>query len=124
MNQTTETIQDSLQTELLKEGVRIAEAPLKALLQQRAALVKSLYAKEMSDAAFNRAKAEEEMIKLVAGYNVAVEDLLKSYTQEMDRLRSDNHGLRTELAEAYTAYQMKAEGEEKLLNVLLERSAA
>lgn len=87
MNPTTQTYQDSLPTQLAKEGVAIAEAPLKKILADRAALVKSLYGKQMTEAAFNRAKAEEEMIKSVASYNVSVEALLEAQTQEMQRMR-------------------------------------
>lgn len=87
MNTRTEKTQDTLPTQLAKEGLRISELPLKKLLTARAGLVKSLYAAPMSEAAFNRARAEEEMIKAVASYNVSVEALLQAQAEETQALR-------------------------------------
>ena len=89
MNQTTDKTQNSISVEIAKEGLRISEQPLKKLLQQRAAIAKAIYAKEeITDASFNRAKAEEEMIKAVAGYNLSVEALLEAQTLENQQLRA------------------------------------
>ncbi|MBA9078297.1 hypothetical protein [Rufibacter quisquiliarum] len=125
MNPITDKAQNSMSVELAKEGLKMSEQPLKKLLQQRAAIAKAIYAKEeVSDASFNRAKAEEEMIKAVAGYNVSVEALLEAMTLENQALRRKLAACLEDVNDLKQAYAIKMAGEDTLLQVLMERVAA
>lgn len=112
-------LQDSLEVQLMKEGLKISEDHLMKMLGKRNALVRELYSNPITEAGFKRAKAEEEMIKLVASYNVSVENLLEVYVKELQSLRQSFKAIKQENEDLRFAIAAKSSNETTLLNLMM-----
>lgn len=99
MNATAKNIQETLSVELMKAGYEMSEVPLLKLLKARKDLINFLYSKEMTEAGFNRAKSESDMIKAVADFMVSSEALQEAYATENQRLRLENQRLKERLSQ-------------------------
>lgn len=111
-------MQDTLNTELLKEGLKIGEAELSKLLQKRTRLIKDLYSKPITEAGFNRAKSEEEMVRTVANYSISVNDLIEALENEAQELRMKLAAANQLTEEMTLAYATQSKLSDKLLNLL------